>query len=563
MKEMIGKVTLNDKFYKGEDLYNDGDDIENEMLEIAKAGNWREVLHKSRKWPVLYHFSDIRGNLIEWYPLQEGASVLEIGCGCGGISGFLCRKAQKVVGIELSKRRATINAYRNRECSNLEILVGNFQDIELEEKFDYVTLIGVLEYAALYLDDENPYEAMLRRVQGFLKPNGKILIAIENKMGLKYLNGAREDHVGKRFAGVEDYRFHTGVRTFSKPELVQMFENCGICKFQFYYPCPDYKLPDSVYSDAYLPGPGEVRIWNTNYDMPRIALYNDAIMADQVCRDGMFGYFSNSFLAVCNESESKVVYAHYAKQRRMGYQTSTIIFDKEEQFRVEKRYACSSERDYDIFKAMNTSYPILQDEFKNITYLKPQVTGAGDEAKLEYGCLSGVSLEQKILPLLRLPKEKILSAFTEIIDYCFEVNQDMLAEFEITDAYRNLFGDVSVGGAVQSLKVSNLDMTLGNLMLQDDGVYCFDYEWVFDFPIPLDFLKVRCLDVFWAKFNMYVSFKVKRQELLQAVGIRKEDIPVYMKMEKKFEEFVYGEDNYSQYLDNYKKPGMVLNLSNA
>ena len=66
MKEMIGKVTLNDKFYKGEDLYNDGDDIENEMLEIAKAGNWQEVLHKSRKWPVLYHFSDIRGNLIEW-----------------------------------------------------------------------------------------------------------------------------------------------------------------------------------------------------------------------------------------------------------------------------------------------------------------------------------------------------------------------------------------------------------------------------------------------------------------------------------------------------------------
>ena len=183
--------------------------------------------------------------------------------------------------------------------------------------------------------------------------------------------------------------------------------------------------------------------------------------------------------------------------------------------------------------------------------------------KLEYECLSGVSLEQKILPLLRLPKEKILSAFAEIIDFCFEVNQDMLAEFEITDAYRNMFGDVSVGGAVQSLKVSNLDMTFGNLMLQDDGVYCFDYEWVFDFPIPLDFLKVRCLDVFWAKFNMYVSYKVKRQELLQAVGIRKEDIPVYMKMEKKFEEFVYGEDNYSQYLDNYKKPSMVLNLSNA
>lgn len=563
MIETVGKVILNYKFYKGADLYSDGDDIENEMLEIAKAGNWQEVLHKSRKWPVLYHFSDIRGNLIEWYPLQEGASVLEIGCGCGGISGFLCRKAQKVVGIELSKRRATINAYRNRECGNLEIFVGNFQDIELEEKFDYVTLIGVLEYAALYLEDENPYEAMLRRIQELLKPDGKILIAIENKMGLKYLNGAREDHVGKRFVGMEDYRYYADVRTFSKPELVQMFESCGIHDYCFYYPCPDYKLPDSIYSDAYLPGSGDVRIWGTNYDMPRIALYNDAIMADQVCRDGMFGYFSNSFLAVCNESESNVLYAHYAKQRKPGYQTSTIISDRERKCRVEKRYVCSSKRDYDIFKVMDISYPILQDEFKNITYLKPRVTGMGDETKLEYAYLPGISLEEKILPFLRAPKEKVLSLFAQIFNYCFEVNQNMLTDFQITDDYRKVFGDVSVNGAARSLKVSNLDMTLGNLILQDDRVYCFDYEWVFDFPIPFDFLKIRCLDVFWAKFNMYVSFKVKRQELMQAVGICKEDIPVFMKMEKKFEEFVYGEDNYSQYLENYKKPGMALNLSNA
>lgn len=37
MKEIIGKVVLNYEFYKGSDLYSDGEEMENEMLEIAKA----------------------------------------------------------------------------------------------------------------------------------------------------------------------------------------------------------------------------------------------------------------------------------------------------------------------------------------------------------------------------------------------------------------------------------------------------------------------------------------------------------------------------------------------
>ena len=47
---------------------------------------------------------------------------------------------------DLSKRRSTINAYKNQDASNLEIMVGNFNVVaeKMEERFDYVTLIGVL-----------------------------------------------------------------------------------------------------------------------------------------------------------------------------------------------------------------------------------------------------------------------------------------------------------------------------------------------------------------------------------------------------------------------------------
>ena len=100
-----------------------------------------KILRTDNRWPVLYHLSPVRQNIVEWYPFEKEASVLEVGAGCGAISGALCRSVRRVVSVELSRRRSLINAYRNRECENLEIVVGNFNQIQLNEKFDYITLI--------------------------------------------------------------------------------------------------------------------------------------------------------------------------------------------------------------------------------------------------------------------------------------------------------------------------------------------------------------------------------------------------------------------------------------
>ena len=38
---------------------------------------------------------------------------------------------------------------------------------------------------------------MLQRVRSLLKPEGKLIVAIENQLGLKYFAGAPEDHLGQ------------------------------------------------------------------------------------------------------------------------------------------------------------------------------------------------------------------------------------------------------------------------------------------------------------------------------------------------------------------------------
>ena len=289
---------LNLTFYKGEDSYSDGD-IEDALLEaVQKTDDLYKILMEHDEWPFLYHLSPIRENLLEWYEFDPEGTVLEIGSGCGAISGLLCQKTKRVVGIDLSKKRSLINVTKNQQYDNLEIMVGNFEDIELDEKFNYVTLIGVLEYSIYYISDENPFETMLEKAKSYLKPNGKLIIAIENKYGLKYWAGATEDHTGEFFDGIQNYDGVERVRTFSRGKIDRMLKEAGFRENVFYYPMPDYKMPNEIYSDDYLPKAGALRNISTSYDRERYQLFNEEKAFDALCEDGLFQEFANSFLII-------------------------------------------------------------------------------------------------------------------------------------------------------------------------------------------------------------------------------------------------------------------------
>lgn len=297
--EYIGKVKLNYDFYTGSDSYSDGE-IEDEMLEIAKKNeNCENIFSDESRWPILYHFSPFRKNIIEWYPFEKNSNILEIGAGCGAVTEALSRDTF-VTCIELSKKRSLINAYRHKDIHNIEIIVGNFNDIKIDKKFDAITLIGVLEYAKKYTDSINPHLDFLKHIKKFLKKDGKLIIAIENKYGLKYWAGAREDHTNTMFEGIEGYNNNQNVRTFSKTELIDLLNESGYPKQKFYYPYPDYKLPHFIFSDSRLPKINELNINHLNYDNEKITLFNEQNAYNGLIKSKVFGLFSNSFLVIAN-----------------------------------------------------------------------------------------------------------------------------------------------------------------------------------------------------------------------------------------------------------------------
>ena len=335
-EELIAKMNpcpkLNLQWYKNEDLYSDGE-VEDFIIKIIaenRPEDYSNAVYEQFNWPIYYHLSPLRKNILNWYKFKPDSSVLEIGCGMGAITSVLCDECKDVTAVELSRKRATATLLRCREKENLEIIVGNLNDIEFDKKYDYITLIGVLEYQGTYTESTNPYMDFLVKIKQLLKPDGKLLVAIENQYGLKYWCGMPEDHVGIPFESINQYRdVDKGVRTFSKKSLETLIKESGFAHTYFYYPLPDYKLPVIIYSQDVLPSRQDaenVENMRVNYSAGKSTVVADekSLYAD-IVENGVFEFFANSFLVECSDCGDlgKVTYAKLPDERKEQYRILT------------------------------------------------------------------------------------------------------------------------------------------------------------------------------------------------------------------------------------------------
>ena len=57
----------------------------------------------------------------------------------------------------------------------------------------------------------------------------------------------------------------------------------------------------TVYSDAHLPGKGDLRNMALAYDRERYELFDEDTAYDGICEEKEFPFFANSFLVIAGE----------------------------------------------------------------------------------------------------------------------------------------------------------------------------------------------------------------------------------------------------------------------
>lgn len=296
--------------------YNDGDEHENYILDVVTNAIDCSVLSQElashiKDWPSQYHLTPKRANLLRPFGDKfKGKRVLEIGCGCGAITRFVAECGANITSVEGSKRRATITRSRCKDLDNVTVICASSQNLPDIGQFDYVLLIGVLEYAQCFLGSDGQ-KSLLQSCKSRLTPTGALFIAIENQLGMKYLAGTKEDHLGIPMVGINDAYYENGVKTFGRIELNEIIKSVGFSEIQEYLPFPDYKLPTLLitpkgheeYNELLYPLVSEVHY----KDAQRSETYTFSLeqATKLIWKNKLSADLSNSFLMIVSEGDAK------------------------------------------------------------------------------------------------------------------------------------------------------------------------------------------------------------------------------------------------------------------
>jgi SAM-dependent methyltransferase len=238
------------------------------VREVRSGAPWRSVVarhyEKSNPWLHQIVTSPTRDLFFRQHPPPSGAKVLDIGSGWGQIALPLAQnKNNEVTALEPTPERlAFIQAAATQEqvTDRMHFVQADFFDLEFEpQSFDLICSIGVLEWVAKFRPGEpaKVQAEFLNRIRALLKPGGQLVIGIENRLGLKYLLGAPDDHLGVPNIAIYDAALATqkwkaqsgqSLRsfTFTRSELAELLAAAGFRPATFFAALPDYKLPKLI-----------------------------------------------------------------------------------------------------------------------------------------------------------------------------------------------------------------------------------------------------------------------------------------------------------------------------
>lgn len=456
------------------DIVNSAADLSSMSPELEAAGS---------TWPASYYLSARRSSLLRPFHWNGLANVLEVGSGCGSVTRFLGETFASVVAIEGELHRAAVGASRSRDQENVAVVCAPYDSLKPRTPFDVLFCIGVLEYSPLFNDAADPLLDTLAGFRSRLTDDGALVLAIENKLGLKYFAGAAEDHTAIRFDGIEGYRRSggRGPRTLGRAELKNRLHRAGFEDVEFFYPFPDYKLTRAIVSETAAQLGGSQLAEFIAHDLagdylsqPGKLHFNQRAVWHELCENGLVGDLANSFLVIASPG---------AGQRHIS-------------------------APWDV-----ASYNLTPR--RTLYWNESRISGmAAGRPELERRRLAADSLDSASLQmpasyrepwyaaktLAEIAADRAMSRSSTLVDVCDGLAPWMAYLKSSADPEGNLSG-------------AFLDAIPQNLITDGQDLHRIDREWEWHEPLPLSLIVSRGLSVFYAKLRDTVGVKGQYQRL--------------------------------------------------
>ena len=463
--------------------------IENEIIEnyiLKKNRNdYNEILKNDTRVEVALVLSPIRHNILNWYHFDKNSNILEIDSNLGEITELLCKKSKNVTVTEKNIKKANAISKRFQDIKNLEILIGDASKIPFEEKFDVIIIHSV-----------NRIEIAKKMA----KENGVILLITENRFAISYFAGASFQN--RLYQTITN---QAGT-IYSKKEIEEILKEQGLDNYKFYYPLPNYKLPNVIFSDTYLPNENSTKMmYNLLYEKGSVVVFDELKALKQVTKNGQFKFFANSYLVEIkmpqNMDSNLVKFVSFNNNRKKEYQLSTVIEDNQ----VTKNMMNDRAKNHiesiklNIKKLKKLGFNVVDksegdriiSQYIDCNTLDKDIANIIMNGDIEEACL-----------VIEIWYSYIKNKFKNNV--CTKINP----KFEIIDdRTKNM----------QILKHGYIDMVFENTFYKDNEFLFFDQEWYED-AVPLEFLLYRAIQNLYA-YNGEIESKYKKQDMLEKFRI--------------------------------------------
>ena len=242
---------------------------------------------------------------------------------------------------------------------------------------------------------------------------------------------------------------------------------------------------------------------------------------------------------------SQIIYTKYNKLRKKEFRVRTCIYEENGQRWVETSAICSEAEHH--AKKMAGQAERLKAVYPGLEFAKAEQTETG--VRFEY--LTGKTWDNFIAGAAATPEELVRN-----FEKAFEVilpAKESLMKFEETPEFCAVFGKTANLDNCAAAPLANVDCILENIIVDDGKATCLDYEWVFDFLVPVDFMRYRVVHYFY-KAHPEMEKTAAEAEVLTAMNISEGRRSAFVKMEQAFQQYVFGGELDCRYTENYRQP---------
>ena len=261
------------RFFEPEYYWGEVPQDEAELLvSQARELGWRNAI--MQKFP---QDRDMQISLMDWQRaswmpllgLSPDAVALDIGCGNGAITHSVARGVKQLYSLEAIPQRIEFTRTRLEQdgIKNVRLVQATALNPPFQEKvFDLIVVNGVLEWVGEWIQEGDPRDVQLnflRRLRKMLKPDGVLMVGIENRFGMAALQGTMDHsgmpytslmprgvatwylrrHHGKHYRTELNAKLEYRTYTYTKGGFQKLLADGGFPETSFYWADPGYNQP--------------------------------------------------------------------------------------------------------------------------------------------------------------------------------------------------------------------------------------------------------------------------------------------------------------------------------